>query len=73
MCKSRFQDSEHRLVIPAILLLQSIETGEYLLNVTGLNAALERAETERDAERIRAEQAEARIRELEERLRRQQE
>ena len=58
---------------PAMLLLQNIETGVYLLNVTGLNAALERAETERDAERIRAEQAEARIQELEERLRRQQE
>lgn len=58
---------------PMLLLLQNIETGEYILNFTGLNAELERAEAERDAERNRAEQAEARLRELEERMRRQRE
>ena len=58
---------------PALLLLQDVETGKYVLNVTGLNAVIERVEAERDAERNRAEQAEARVRELEERLRRPQE
>ncbi len=58
---------------PALLLLQDVETGKYVLNVTGLNAVIERVEAERDAERNRAEQAEARIQELEGRLRYPQE
>ena len=65
---------------PALLLFQDVETGKYILNVTGANAALERAEAERRRaeealadERAAREQAEARVRELEERMRRQQE
>ncbi len=53
---------------PALLLFQDVETGKYVLNVTGVNEALERAEAERDAERNRVEHAEAERRRAEEAL-----
>ena len=72
---------------PALLLFQEVESGLYILDMAGLRAVIGRVEVERDFERERAERAEvgrrqaeealaeerARIRELEERLRRLQE
>ncbi len=57
---------------PASLLFQDIETGLYILNMTGLKSVYERAEAERDSANARATSAEAEVARLREQIRRRE-